>query len=112
MVKGSLMEHRKLETYDGRGNLLSVDDTRTVASSKADRLKMVRQKAKEGIEALGLGWMVEREISGGKKIPKAVKAAAAKLRAESNDKEAQIKTFALAARDDDDKTACDKIETV
>ena len=106
------MEYKRLKTIDSAGTVLSVDDTRTVASSKATRLALVRQTAREGIEALGLDWMVVREVSGGQAIPETVKVAAANIRTESNSKEAWINAFAKNAENDDDKAACDLIETI
>lgn len=103
---------KRYELYDGAGNLLEVSDTRTVTGVVERRLALVRAKAAEAITGLGLTWMVEREVSGGKKIPQAVKFAAATIRTASDAKETEIARLAAAALDDDDKAACDAIEAV
>jgi len=44
----------------------------------------VKTEASRRIAATGLGWMVEREVSGGAPIPQAVKDACARIRERSN----------------------------
>lgn len=93
------------------GVLIEDNDQRTVSWCVAQRLDMVRNECALAIDATGIRWMVEREVSGGKPVPRSVKDACAQLRAKSNALEAQINALAAGA-DDNDKSVCDAIETV
>ncbi len=101
----------KLITYQD-GVLVSVFDDRTVSATSAERIDAIKAQCAEAIEATGIAWMAQRELSGGAPIPQAVKDACAAYRARSNDLETQVNTIASGALSDDDKAACDAIETV
>lgn len=99
----------KHELYQN-GELIAVQDKRTVADSVNLALSFVKQNCKEAIEATGIGWMVERELSGGKAVPNEVKQKCAFLRNKSNEIEQLIigaasRSVVLSVSD-----VCDEIE--
>lgn len=99
-------------TFDIDGNLVSDDDKRTVSACAKRRIEMIRAECALAIDATGIRWMVEREVSGGKPVPQSVRDACAALRAKSNELEARIEALAAAAPSDADKATCDAIERV
>ncbi len=105
------MNHVRAETYDSKGNCIEVIDNRTPDDVLAYRLKMIRAAAAEQIAALDLGWMVEREVTGGTPVPQKLKDAAAAIRARSNDLESQANA-AAAIRAKDPIAVCNAIEDV
>lgn len=98
--------------FDGDGNLVEDRDNRTVSWCVEQRLEMIRNECALAIEATGVRWMVEREVSGGKPVPQDVKDTCTALRAKSNALEKQIADYAASAIDDTDKAACDRIQSV
>lgn len=99
-------------TFDIDGNLVEDRDDRTVSWCVEQRLEMIRNECALAIEATGVRWMVEREVSGGKPVPQDVKDTCAALRAKSNTLEKQIADYAALATSDTDKATCDLIEAV
>lgn len=67
---------------------LTKEEIAQIEAERAEAAKVkpeqVKEEARRRIEATGLAWMVEREVSGGAAIPQQVKAKVASIRAASN----------------------------
>jgi len=105
------MQNTRYSLYED-GVLVYQEDTRLVSICAERKLEEVRYKCAELIAATGIDWMVQREVSGGKPVPQSVKDQCAAYRARSNELEAQVATAVSAAADDDDKAACDAVESI
>lgn len=101
----------RVETYKD-GQLVEVVDTRTVSVQAQRRISEIKEACAKAIEETGIAWMVQREVTGGTPVPQDVKDACAAHRQRSNDLEAQIQGYVDAAKNDEDKVACDLIEKV
>lgn len=99
----------KHELYQN-GKLIAVQDRRTIADSAKFALAFIKQNCKEAIEATGIGWMAERELSGGKPIPDEVKQKCAFLRNKSNEIEQLIIDAANRSVVTSVPDVCDEIE--
>lgn len=93
-------------------DLIFDDDTRLVSVCADRKIPEIRARAAEVIAATGVDWMAAREVSGGKAVPQSVRDQCAEYRARSNDLEARVAAAMRGAIDDDDKAACDAIETI
>lgn len=105
------MQNIRYALYEN-GVLVHQEDTRIVSVSAERKLAEIRYRCAQGIAATGIDWMVQREVSGGKPVPQSVKDQCAAYRARSNELEAQVATAVSAAVNDDDKNACDAIESI
>lgn len=105
------MQNVRYSLYEN-GALVYEEDTRLVSVCAERKLAEIRYKCADLITATGIDWMVQREVSGGKPIPQAVKDQCAAYRTRSNELESQIAAAISSAENDDDKAACDAIETV
>ena len=101
----------KIDIFDN-GKLISSSDTRTVSGTAAMRISAIKEACARAIEETGLPWMVQRAVSGGDAIPEDTRTMCADFRQRSNDLEARIASIAAGAAADDDKAACDAIESV
>lgn len=105
------MQNIRYSLYEN-GVLVYQEDTRLVSVCAERKLVEIRHKCADLIAATGIDWMVQREVSGGKPIPQDVKDQCAAYRTRSNELESQVAAAVSSAENDDDKTACDAIETV
>jgi hypothetical protein len=105
------MQNIRYSLYEN-GVLVYQEDTRLVSVCAERKLAEVRYKCAELIAATGIDWMVQREVSGGKPVPQAVKNQCAAYRTRSNDLESRVAAAISSAENDDDKAACDAIEAV
>ena len=103
---------RKYELFDGNGNIVESIDERTVTVQASNKVEEIKAACAKAIEATGLGWMVEREVSGGAAVPQNVKDICAAHRTRSNQLEAEIAAAVSEAEGDDDKSACDAIQAI
>jgi hypothetical protein len=93
------------------GKLIAVQDSRTVASSAELALILIKQHCREAIEATGISWMIERELSGGKAVPEEVKQKCVFFRDKSNEMEALIADAVTKETADLALNVCDEIES-
>ncbi len=100
------MSEARYQRFDN-GELVDETDDRTVKEVRAARLVLIRARAAAEIYALDMGWMVEREATGGDPVPADVKAKAAAIRTKSNGLEEKIDAVTGTG-----KAACDKIEKI
>jgi hypothetical protein len=101
----------KYERYEN-GVLVESYDHRTVSQTAQERIETVKNACKTAIEDIGIAWMVEREVTGGKAVPQSVKDQCATYRALNAELETRINALVGQATDNDDKAICDQIEQV
>jgi hypothetical protein len=99
----------KHELYQN-GKLIALNDNRSVADSAELALALTKQSCKDAIEATGISWMVERELSGGKAVPDEVKQKCALFRSKSNETEKLIIAATTKDAIDSVSSICDEIE--
>jgi uncharacterized protein YxjI len=107
-----MMDDDQYTLTDSAGNILVQIDNRKVSVVAEIKINEIKYHCQQAIEATGIGWMVERQISGGKEVPGEVKQQCADYRARSDMLEQQVLTIASTAVDDNDHAVCDLVSAV
>lgn len=98
--------------YDSDGNIVVRIDNRTVTVTSQQKIAEIKRACQQAIEATGLAWMVERQVSGGKEVPEEVKIQCAEYRDKSDLLEQQVLDLVASATSESDHDICDQIQNI
>jgi hypothetical protein len=107
-----MFEDDKYTLTDSEGNVVVEIDIRTVSKVAAQKIDEIKTLCQKDIEATGIGWMVERQISGGKEVPEEIKIQCAEYRERSKVLEQQVLDFVSNATNESDHGTCDNIQNI